>query len=394
MWFVTLVNAFFVSFALAKCLTLLRKFGVSKSVIIISGILLAILPPVLVMSLMPIRDSFFASIFIIAIVYTIEVLTNFNHKTKVVCLAFLWVFLAAYRTDALPVSIIIIAIFSVLQYKKLEKSRKIFGLIFLYILFYIFLTSGLKSIPGSSWEDRAEREYKLTLVSHPLTFMMRDKFYSSTPEEDKQVIERVFKYEDLKKHWNPYNIAVFYADAWNKDSTMEEREAMVERSNKIFLDNLGIYLTSKFMLFMRATGLQENEHFFYHKHNILPEKRVPVPNVGESLSWFGGKLTAYIEASQEYKGLSLSGRFLYWNLVIPNIIILVSLFLWSMAKNTAFFAGIILIRELVVVLWAPSTFVHYHFPVFIAGVVIFILLIAELNIRFRRRASSEYSTVT
>jgi hypothetical protein len=376
MFFITCCNAVLASFALALVFNIAARLGVNRLILGIIFLLLLLSPPFLAMILMPIRDSVFASLFVIAVTFSTQLINpSYRAKTNI-GLFFLWGLLSVYRMDALPVALIAIAIlvgFSI-KYGNYKNSTKA---IIAFIVAFTFF-NGLTHIVGYDNRDRAQKEYKLTLIAHPLTYLVREGFYTDTPEETQQKIEKVFTYEDLKKYWHPYNIAVFYSDGFNQKSSMEERNEAVAAANKLFVDNLGLYLASKASLFMKASGLQPNEQLVYYKKEALPEKRIDVPKFAGYFTKIDAWITQKINQSQDFHGFSLSGRMLYWNLILPNICLVLALLCWPVARYSALFALLMLAREAIVFLFAPASFVHYYFPVFLGGAIVFCLLIAEV----------------
>lgn len=379
-WFVTLCNAGLAAFVLASYGREMVLLGASRLAAATFVVAIAFLPPTLVMVLAPVRDSFFASGFLLFCLMVFRAFRGADSGgwalARVLLVGGL---LSAYRSDVLPA---VVLSYAALAFAPGVRARaRLFAVASAASLVTILLvTAAIPAILQLAWDDRAEREYKLTLIAHPLTYFVREGQYYSRSDANWSAIEAVFPHENLKKYWNPYNIAVFYQRGWNEAATAAERDAAFQAAVRLFTDNPGLYLSSKFKLFMRSSGLQDNETFPYIPTPALAGGPVDVPGIPDSLQPLGQQIRSMLHASQEFHGLSVRGRMLWWNVIVPNILLLVVVLRWSRSSGLALMASVLLLRELVVAVLAPATFVHYYFPIFVGG-----YLVAALAISARPR---------
>jgi hypothetical protein len=385
MFFVTICNIFLLALSCAVATRFLLNNLAPKILVFIGLLLFLLSPPIAFMAMMPLRDSFFCSIFIIALIlstsyfFSPSFFSSSRYKvTQLAVIIILWAILSVYRLDSILAALIF---FLMLGIKNFKKIKMIIISLAIYTALFFTVSLLLPLILGSAWESRAEREYKLTLIIQPLSYLIKDgHFNSAIDENDREYIEKVFTYKNLVKFYNPNNISIFWADEWNKKSSISERDLAFNTALKLFAENPKIFLASRLEMAREISGLQKNEEgIHYYKASELKEKKIQITETPKFLMLFGEKILKKLETTKQYNGLTFSGRIIYWNIIIPNLLFLISIFLLRITPKSAFFSSLLLSKEIVVLLSAPATFSFYYNSVFLGGIFVFLLLITELK---------------
>ena len=385
MFFVTICNIFLLALSCAVATRFLLNNLAPKILLFIGLLLFLLSPPIVFMAMMPLRDSFFCSIFIISLIlsasYFVSPSSLSSSRYKVIqlgVLIILWAILSVYRLDSILAALIFFLILGIKNFKKIKMI-----IISLATYMALFFTIGLllPLILGSAWELRAEREYKLSLIIQPLSYLIKNgHFNSATAQNDKEHIEKIFTYKNLVKFYNPNNISIFWTDEWNKNSSIAERDLVFNTALKLFAENPEIFLASRLEMAREISGLQKNgEGIVYYNASKPKERKIQVTETPKFFMLLGEKILKKLETTKQYNGLTFSGRIIYWNLIIPNLLFLFSIFLLRITPKSAFFSSLLLSKEIIVLLSAPATFSFYYNSVFIGGIFIFLLLITEIK---------------
>lgn len=384
--FVTICNAALAAYVIAAFCSKAAKNLRSIKAPLLVAVITAVLPVTMAMILMPIRDSFFTSFLLLFVLLVYGSLRRENSAMRLVLMGALGGLVAVYRIDAAPSILVLVCVTAL--FSKGSPQRKAVALCSQIIgCFAIFAAvNAIPHILGDTWEKRAENEYKMTIISLPLTNLVKDGVYPAASDPRRQAIEKVFKYEDLRRLWHPTNILIFYGGGFNEKSSVAEREAAASAAVSLFLENPGSFLAGRFSLFLATTGLSNMNPFVYYSIADLEKRGVALPLQSSWVKQTGEAFEGFMLKTQNFDGMTLSGRFLFWNVLPAFLIFSVIILAWPYCPKAALISAPFLLREAVVFLSAPAAFFHYHFSTYIGAILIALLAYSEWKAATRKVA--------
>lgn len=345
-----------------------------------------------------VRDSFFTVGFLLVFTEFARVLlVKKSNRSEFLFFVALTSFLSFYRTEFVILGALML-IFHRKYNKQVglsardEKRAWLGSLRAMSPIFLVFVVSMLPGltfdknwIVGNSYEPRFEKEYGLTLIENPLSFIVKNKPQVIT-DADRDAITRVYTINELRTNYCPENICTFYSGAWDKNSTIEERAELFRVATKLFANNPDLYLQAKFATL--ATVGQKN---IITACSAELRVKAGYPNfIPASLSIPPINIPGFIQATEVTSPSSFS-QLNIWN-PVPYIFILVAGaigFVLSGQRALALLAGILVLRHIFVFISAPAGFTSYYWPLY-SGFFTFFLFVAAYLAR-RPKASDRSS---
>ena len=347
-------------------------------------------PAQLAASLIIVRDSYFSAIFIfyfLYIFYLISVKIKIS-AADIFALSALGFLLTFYRLDALLGVLIGIAFTAHHCARKtphaVTKLSMITAITFPFLFFYILslLPSSLLGgewEKGNTWGKRAEMEYKITLIENPLGYIVRNG--GSVSAEHREHIENVFKFQDLKNHWCPGNLCLFYGGHWNQQSSKQEREDAFKSSIIVFLKNPRLFLLSRLET-LKTVGDRNSQTNC--SVDLMREKGYPRVFESNKFGTIGEAALHFIKNTETVEGV-MGGKSVWWNVYVPAALLFVLLAFFRIAPASSAASLVLLARSIVVFLAAPAGFTVYYSTLFIGAPLIFLLFVCEITIAARKR---------
>jgi hypothetical protein len=285
--------------------------------------------------------------------------------------------LAVYRLDVLPAAALLIGVLAMGSGP--GRLRRV-GLA--WAGFALALALAMTLLPRAlSWLDPAVHsrgdQYPITLVLNPLGHLLQQGYRPHVPGKDERVLGRVIDVDAAREVSLARNIPVFYQGHWYPKSTPEQRRAFRDRALRLFAENPGLFLESRWRTFAIAAGLQEGRTATYYPREV---SRAKFPWAMPATSWFPAaerRLLGVVDASLEFDGVALRGKFLHWNLIPALIACLAILLLWTFVPATATVAAAVLLRTAVVFIAAPASFFQYHWALHLVPFLLVPLAVAE-----------------
>ncbi|WP_166486984.1 hypothetical protein [Cupriavidus necator] len=371
----------------AMALSLLRMLA--KPWVVVLLLLVSLTPAGLLMSTTVVRDSFFTAFLLLFALLIAELVRNaqFASPKTAVLIALLGGICVAYRSDALPSVVLGLALLTVkLRATQTTRTpRQTMALSIAPAIGAVVLIALIPFLLRGAWEDRAENEYKLTLMANPLGYILRQPDSHYTIDE-KATIEKVFLFDDLIAEWSPQNISAFYGEHWNKSSSSAERGAAFRASMVIFARNPGAFLEGRWQTLKSVGQLP----YATCMRPALSERGYPATINSGPLVNLGDTLRGALVDSQQPQG-KWGVAPVWWNVTTWSALLVLVLISAKWAPAAATFAGLLLVRFVVVFLAAPAGFATYYLTQLIGAGFAVLLCLAELRWRKAGRPSGPAS---
>lgn len=382
----------FLALAWAATYTLMHRVLASMSAPLSCHVvvpLVLLLPAQAAAALIIIRDGFFTAGFISFLLILIWALRARVHSTRyLVPIATLGALLMLYRADAaLAVIIGLYALLAIGRWRlghpylpRWKAAMPVIAPVLIVALLAIAVPRLLdhRWIRGNTWDARAKLEYKLTLIESPLGYIVKHGG-SRISANEKAAIERVFRFDDLRDHYCPGNLCLFYGHKWNTESTPAERDRAFRAALAVFAKHPVLFLESRIAT-LNTVG-DENSQTLCSRA-IMVEKGYPRLVLSQALSEYGQKVLDYVRRTERADGI-LGGSRVWWNVYTNGAVVLLIALCIAWTPATSLAAFLLLVRTVVVAAMAPAGFTVYYLTLFIGAPFLLILWAAEL--RHRRR---------
>ena len=345
--------------------------------------LMLIWPAQLVASLIIVRDGYFTAIFIFYILYIFYLISikKIIEVSDIFALSAVGFLLSFYRSDALPGVLIGIVFAAIIWAKRspyaVNKLSLVTAIAFPFLFFYIL--SLLPSMllegaweKGNTWGKRAEMEYKITLIENPLGYIVRNGGIVSA--DHRENIEKVFKIEDLKNHWCPGNLCLFYGGHWNQQSSKQEREDAFKSSMIVFFQNPRLFLLSRLET-LKTVGERSTQTRC--SADSMKERGYPRVFESNKLWMIGDNALKFIRDTETVEGV-MGGKSVWWNVYVRATLLFALLAFFRKAPASSIASLVLLGRSIVVFFAAPAGFTVYYTALFIGAPIIFLLFILEI----------------
>lgn len=349
--------------------------------------ILSLLPAQLAATTLIVRDSFFSALLIpfLGGVFHFITLGKKSARNELAAISMLGSFLMFYRTDALPAALVGILSVLLIAARREGKSwrdplvlRPTLAPLLACLLFssLIHVALGHNNVRGNLWENRAEREYKLTLIENPLGYIAGQPTAAVSAQE-RQAIEQVYKFSDLKEHHCAGNLCVFYGGHWNRESSDDERSQAFKAALSVFANNPGLFMKSRMETL--ATVGDSNTQTACSRQE-MNKRGFPAPQTASLKLDYGDRLFEFLRGTETGHGF-LGGRKVWWNVPAVSLLLVLMILSFAQTPATALVAGILLLRTLAVFLAAPAGFSVYYLSLFIGGPMLAALWFAEFRMR-------------
>jgi hypothetical protein len=352
-------------------------------------------PAQLASTVILVRDSYFTAGFILFLGVVFYLLAIRKKVTiwNVFVVSLLGSFLMFYRSDATPsvVLAILLVVIVVCWRSHLASCWKaLLSAVVPVIIFYTIASlpaAILKDswVRGNSWENRAELEYKLTLIENPLGYIVKNNGIIS--ESQRSDIENVFKISDLRDKSCPQNLCLFYGGYWNKSSTKEERNLAYKAALMVFAGNPKLFLQSRYET-LSTVGDKNTQTIC--SSELMLERGFDRLWPDFEVNGMGERIYDFIRNTETSAGIA-GGKFVWWNVYIAVIILIILMGISYWAPVAGLVSFLLFVRTLVVFLAAPAGFSVYYLTLFIGAPLMLIFGLAEVRYRISESLNVEKS---
>lgn len=346
-------------------------------------LLLGLLPFTLLGSLMCFRPALYAPFFLFLVAYLFfekYEKATFT-KTKIIGLSVLTALLSIWRSEAI-VLLVFIYFMLAFAYPAVMKHKKQL-LLFTICLVVSFVC--IKAPQNHGEKKYYGSDYLIISTTRPLSVILhRDQTYPGA-KEDIANISAVTEFGYLHNDslscsaYNRYNSDHNEGKYTETGADAATQKAYLKSAFRLIAHNLDLYLGERLQLFFVTNG-----YFDYNKDIVLNLK----PVVGTDFHLYEHDRNYGFELIEGNKRLPLSGTnsyalFLYrfgGEAYIPMLILLFIITIYSLCKKNwfvLFTCLMMLAREGVIFLTAPTSFIQYSYPVMYATAFLFLMLLLE-----------------
>jgi len=231
---------------------------------------------------------------------------------------------------------------------------------------------------GNHWDERAKREYALTLIENPLGFIVRQPDVQLSGAQ-REAIEQVFRVEDLRQHYCAANLCTFYGGFWNRDSTDAQRKQAAAAAMQVFAAHPLHFLHSRWDT-LRTVGHASSQT--QCNATTMRERNFAMAWQGEAAQHTFATMQQLLHAAEGPQGARW-----WWSVPLFAAVALALLLGVRQAPATAALAGLLLLRTGLVFLAAPAGFTVYYLPLYLMVPVL--LLLRWLECRQERKPVKE-----
>ena len=371
---------------LAYASTTLLRVRRNWPAVIAMNLLAAASAPVVVNTLLESRDTLYsvAHVFLALYVARAVVLDRRLSRGGLVGIAVLVGALSVYRGDGIVLVVVVPAVLAfALRPPRAVLLRSAGVFVAALIAFHVVLPAAL------AIQERPH-QYELALRLNPLGAVLQTDFYSQTKDADIAALARVIDVEAVKQISTPVEIPAYWGGKWNQAASDADFAAFEAVSDRLLRDNLGVVAGNRLRTFSAASGLapggftgtamagaQDRYSWIADRTGMTGEP--PVTGLYD----LGAK---FIRASGEYRGITLRGSALHWNL-LPSLLLLLGVLLaFRRARLEAVIAVILLSRVPLIIAAAPASQFKYYYAIHLGGIIVLGLLLARLRPEPFRRA--------
>lgn len=362
--------------------------------------LLLLFPSMMAASVIIIRDSYVAALFIglLNLVFRATALRDSLALPHMLLTGLLAGVVGCYRTDMLPSAALAIFVIAVMapssRWPRLTAIPLTAAAMLLPFAAVILLVHAIprplsnKWAYGSSWEPRAENEYRLTLIENPLGYISLQPS-ARIPQRDREAIEKVFKFSDLARYHCASNLCVFYGEHWRHESTLGERKGAFKAALHVFARNPRLFLQSRLATLAEVgdANLQTT-----NDTALRASLGYPAVELTPMLTSLGGRITHYVNETEGREG-RFGGSLVWWNIYLWLALCLLPVVFTRKTPASATFAALMSLRTIFVFLAAPASFTTYYLPSYIGGPILLLLWAAEFQAMARRKKTTSHMLV-
>ena len=354
--------------------------------VIAMNVLAAASAPVVVNTLLESRDTLYsvAHVFLAIYVARAVMLDRRLSRGGLVGIAVLTSALSVYRGDGIALVVVVpLVLLLGLRPPRDAVLRGAGVFVAALIAFHVVLPAAL------AIQERPH-QYELALRLNPLGAVLQTDFYSETKEADLAALSRVIDVEGVKQVSTPVEIPAYWGGKWNQAASDADFAAFEAVSDRLLRDNLGIVAGNRLRTFSAASGLSAggftgtamagaDDRFDWIADRTGMAGEPPV----QGLYDVGAK---FIRASGEFRGITLRGSALHWNL-LPSLLLLLGVLLaFRRVRFEAVIAVILLSRVPLILAAAPASQFKYYYAIHLGGIIVAGLLVARLRPEPFRRA--------
>lgn len=343
-------------------------------------IILGVLPFVLLGALMCFRPAVYSSFFVFyfAYLYYEKKKEKSMSLTKVCFLSFLTALLSFWRSEGV-VLLVCGVVLAAFVYRNVSRKKLI--LFFVLSLCFFFIIK----IPQTIGENKYYgSDYLIISTTRPLSVIVhREQTYEGA-KEDLENISRITEFGYLHNDslscsaYNRYNTDYNEGRYTQTGASKEEQKAYLKSALRLIMHNLDLYFGERIQLFLVTNGI-----YGYNKEIVLGLK----PVVATDFHLYAHDRDYGFEMLNDYKRVPIDGAddyalFLFrygGEAYIPMLIaaclaLIFSVFYKKWFEATAFLS--LFLREGVIFLTAPASFIQYSYPMmYVTSFLIFVLIL-------------------
>lgn len=353
-------------------------------------------PAILMNNLYPLRLPMYS--YIMLLFFAILLFDKMENKKltlgKFLKLYILIIIMILWRSEGILFAVLA-PILMLLVYHK--KGINILKTIVLIVINFVIITSYTNTINGlEDWVKNSNNIYGLTIYINPLSEMLQGDLKGKNVEQNLQGIDKVLSIEVLKKYPSYLEIPAYWDDSVNLIRADYEKHLPELKKNyiELVLNNLGPFLKARMKTFLSTCGMYGEASAIagggllghYATSDEVPTEGM----VGKFSTEY--KYTKVINKDLKFAvETSLIGgtgnhilynkimRVVFWNPLIVIIVVGIAMII-SFIKRNWIFLGIfisLLGNAGIIFLTAPANYFMYYLPVFICGIIISIIYLAD-----------------
>lgn len=327
--------------------------------------------PVIDNNLFPLRNSIICYLLLV-IIFKLILMYRKNevNKKDIIVLTFITGFTVALKTEYIYIIPIICLMFIFLYKIKLRKVL----IVFLCMLFIIKIIN----IPQN---DKTNNTYIMTAILNPLqNILASDNIRDPKLEEDLKNIDKLIDHKKLAKKASVTNIPAYFSEDFKRYATSEEKLDFIKSSVRLFVYNFDTFMKSRWETFKYTTGLVPN--YVNHTGHENPKEWTINLNHNNILDDLKNTDPLFLNHDlretvikilncrdlNDYEKTNFMHMFTYN--VIPQIIMLIVVFVYSLIKKNKLYAWISILCFLqfpIIFLTAPAAFWMYYMPLYISA---------------------------
>ncbi len=363
---------------MAYLTTTMRNAGASWWAVVAINGLAAVSAPLVVNTLLGSRDTLYGLLHVgLALYLARAVLSRRSLSAPALAgVALLTGFLSVYRGDGIVLLLVIPLTLLLLRPSRRATLAGAGAFAAAAICFHVVLPAVL------SVQERPHY-YELSLRLNPLGAVLQTDFFSRDKEADLRELGRVVDVQAVRELSTPVEIPVYWENKWRLDASDADFDAFNRTADRLIRDNLVAALAGRVRTFGAATGLapgswtgtvmgsvEERDDWLKDKAGL---EGAPL---SEGLYDLEAK---FIRASGEFRGVTLRGTALHWNL-LPSLLLLIGVILaFRRLPFEALIAVIVLSRVPLIFAAAPAAQFKYYYAVHLGGIVVLGLLLARVH---------------
>jgi len=392
---------------LAYATALAYRLTGSRAAVALITVVAACSAPVLLNTVMYTRDTLFAVLQVLLALHVARVVAVQRAITPaaLVGVALLTAVLTRYRGDGVALAIVVPAVLAIgLRPARAAALRAAAVFVAALVLVHVVLPAvlvvdedRLPAVASPAVPAEHPHAYALSLRLNPLGAVLRSDFFSESREADLAALGRVVDLAKVRELATPTEVPVLWGGHWNPRASPADWDRFFAVADRLLRDNAAIVIGNRIATFANATALTgpggftgahlltqsaaaRDDWWFWPRRGM--EGEPPVLRLYDVQS-------DLLRASGEYRGLTLSGSALHWN-VVPWLVLLVGvLVLWRRLPFEAAVSAVLLCRLPLLLLAAPASQYKYLYAYTLGGIVVagFVLGRAVTDPRVQARAS-------
>jgi len=346
-------------------------------------------------------------LYLLLLFYATITFGKVNRYSHLIGISILSTILMIYRSDAIPVGIMVFAIVMIMILKpeyvirigtvlgrsKLhENPFKLVLVICLVVPFFLImvyariipyaLNSNNEAYKGNSWNDWAKNYYSLVLVENSLGYILKHPSAVIRPEY-RQQIEKAYDLEKLKEVYCPHVMCYWLQVFYHGDiiPTAEMNANAVRGTIGLILDNPALFFESR-IAYVNSIGGYRGFLRCDYTYAFMKQKIDGL--YGDTvLTPFGRIIVSYfLDLVQKVRvDTDIWGKGILFNVFVYFSVLLIIIFSYFKTPVISLVALMLLIRSVIVILTAPATFLTYHLPLYVGVLIIAILWLSNITKR-------------
>lgn len=375
------------SLVFAYALAGLRRFGLSRLLTLLLMIALLANVPVIALTLLVTRDTVFSVVLLFFALWLFFRIAErerpFTLRELFFC-AGLIVFLAIYRGDGIA---LLPAVPLLARLNSRISTARAAGLAMGTLLLLQLVKPALLKVLAIP--DDQKIAYSVSLMMNPLGYLLQNDYATATPEQDRKVLGMLIDVDKVKKVSIPYEIPAFWSGYWKPvpEVAFSRVRALYGR---MIMDNKALFLANRLICFSASTGMRP--YGFTYCDMARDAKHAPhfdavynEPLHGTLFPSLYRRQSGLIASASAFTGLHPEGKFLHWNFLPELALALLALALFPWFPATASASLMVLSRVPLVFLAAPAGQFKYYYSLYLFGLFVIFLLLAERRCALARK---------